>query len=196
MSNAVNTPDQWSNVCSKSQIVSAKLKRKNRKKKEEKKNHLLGRPYPVKLTGLQICSGMSSLKLWEISNALYIKTTLPIISSGTCLPKLNRLKLRPKNIVLHTTDILYYFTAGRLFSKTFFSCFSLGSAGIRCFSIKTSYAETSKHQIPAFAGGLWKQVTRISANELELCTTVTELSVFNSLSVIYRGFFFYGKIKA
>lgn len=93
LSNVVNTPDRWSNVCSKSQIVSAKLKRKNRQKKEKKKIHLLGEPSPVKLTGLQICSGMSSLKLLEISNALYIKTTLPIISRGTCHPKLNRLNL-------------------------------------------------------------------------------------------------------
>lgn len=69
MSNAVNTPGRWSNVCSKSQIVSAKLKRKNRPKKKGKKkkkficseDHPLASP--LKLTGLQICAGMSSLRL-------------------------------------------------------------------------------------------------------------------------------------
>lgn len=70
LSNAVNTAGRWSNVCSKSQIVSAKLKeeeeeeeRKKPRPKKKKKIHLLRGPSPLKLTGLQICGGMSSLRL-------------------------------------------------------------------------------------------------------------------------------------
>lgn len=74
LSNAVNTAGRRSNVCSKSQIVSAKLKEEEeegRREEEEKvegewvkkKIHLLRGPSPLKLTGLQICGGMSSLRL-------------------------------------------------------------------------------------------------------------------------------------
>lgn len=104
LSNAVNTPGRWSNVCSKSQIVSAKLKRKKKKTGQSKEMHLLGGPSsrisPLKLTCLQICSRMSTPRLWEISNALNIKTALSIISRGTCHLELSR--FRPKNTLLHT----------------------------------------------------------------------------------------------
>lgn len=59
LSNWVNTPCRWSNVCSKSQIVSAKLKRKNRWEKKERKficSEDLLPASSLKLTGLQICS--------------------------------------------------------------------------------------------------------------------------------------------
>lgn len=118
------------NVCRKSQIVSAKLKRNNGLKKMicTEGHHLASW---LKLTGL--CSRTSSLKIWEISNAFNIKTAASIISRGTSKTE------QSIHYFIHNQCALLFHFCQSVWYQTFLlvvfltlqlECLSLDSAGI------------------------------------------------------------------
>lgn len=178
LSNAVNTPDRWSNVCSKSQIVSAKLKRRNRHEEEEKK-FICSEDHPH--SNWQACKYAVGWVAWSFRRLAMLYTSKqpvllsqegPAIQNWTDLSQTKELFIQSICVIvsLLQNSVLKTF-------PPFIHGSLLAVAVLRVAPFLKTFCSQVKASNPCFGMRIF---ATISANQPQLGRTVTELSVFSA----------------